>query len=134
MADYVVDINATTTQIVGQLNIVAIKALTGIDFPVSEVQMYTGFIKHVKKRHPGIIEEHGHLIPDVIANPDYVGQNPKEPGSIELVKFIAPYLILAIKLDTSGYIFVSTFFDLKNGQEKVKKRLASGRLVPYKTL
>ena len=88
MADYSININATTTQIVGQLNIMAIKALTGIDFPLAEVHMYPGAIKHVKREHSGIIELYGHLIPDVIASPDYVGQNPKEAGSIELVKSI----------------------------------------------
>jgi hypothetical protein len=126
------DINATTIQIVGELNLEAIKLLIGVEFPVPEVHMYPGAIKHAKKRHPGIIEQYGHLIPDIISNPDYIGQNPKETvPSLELIKLINPHLILAIKLDPSGYLFVGTFFDLKNGPEKVKKRLTSGRLKPY---
>ena len=132
LADYTININATTTQVVGQLNIVAIKDITGIDFPVAEVYMYPGAIKHIKREHPGIIEQYGHLLPDLIANPDYVGQHPKE-GSLELVKFVSLHLLIAIKLDPSGYLYVSTLYDLRNGQEKVKKRLSSGRLKPYRT-
>jgi hypothetical protein len=133
VADYSIDINASNNQIVGQLNIVAIKALTGIDFPVAEVHMYAGAIRHIKKWHPGIIELYGHLIPDMIANPDYVGQNPSEPNSVELVKVVSQHVQLAIKLDPSGYLFVSSFYNLDNGEFKVNKRLLSGRLVPYRT-
>jgi len=131
LGNFTFDINATTTQVVGELNIEAIKRLTGVDFPVAQVQMYPGAIKHVKRRHPGIIEQYGHLIPDMIANPDYVGQNPSEPDSVELIKFVSPHMLLAIQLDPSGYLFVSSFYDLKNGPAKVQKRLTSGRLKPY---
>ncbi|MFB5762300.1 PBECR3 domain-containing polyvalent protein [Paenibacillus medicaginis] len=129
---YTIDIHATETQIVGKLDTVKIKSLLGIDFPVAEVRMYPGAIKHIKRNHPGDIEAYGHLIPDTIANPDYIGQHPKEPNSVELVKAVTPHLLLAIKLDPSGYLYLSTFYQLDNAVEKVKKRLKSGRLVPYK--
>lgn len=131
MPNYTVDINATTTQLVGEIDTAAVKNLTGVEFPDAKVYIYPGAIKHIKKEHPGIIEQYGHLIPDMISSPDYIGQNPTEPNSVELVKTITPHLLLAIKLDPSGYLFVSTFFDLKNGPAKVKKRLASGRLKLY---
>jgi hypothetical protein len=131
LGNYIFDINATTKQVIGELNLEAIKRLLGIEFPTSEVYMYPGAIKHAKRQHPGVIEQYGHLIPDMISNPDYVGHNPTEPDSIELVKYINEHLLLAVKLDPSGYLFVGTFFDLKNGQEKLKRRLASGRLKRY---
>nr|WP_275441500.1 hypothetical protein [Brevibacillus laterosporus] len=47
--------------------------MLGTNLPSTEVWMYSGFIKHVKKKHKGNFEAYHHLIPDIIANPDYVG-------------------------------------------------------------
>jgi len=129
-----IDINGTEIQKVGTLNIEAIKQLTGIEFPVADVYMYPGAIKHVKKHHPGVMEAYGHLIPGMISHPDYVGCNPKVPNSIELVKVISEHLLLSIQLDPSQYIFVSSFYRLDNGIEKIQRRLASGRIVRYRTV
>ncbi|NOJ74025.1 hypothetical protein HMI46_26290 [Paenibacillus alvei] len=126
-----IDINASEIQIVGKINTAAIKRLINVDFQTEDVKMYPGALKHIRRNHPGILEDYGHLIPDIIANPDFVGQNPKELNSVELVKAITPHLLLAIKLDPSGYLFVSSFYDMHNGPVKLQKRLASGRLVPF---
>jgi hypothetical protein len=123
--------NFNQRQNVGELNIEAIKRLTGIELPSAQVWMYPGLVKHVKKRHPGIMEQYGHFISEIISNPDYVGKNPSEPGSIELIKYVSPYLLLAVKLDPSGYVFISSFYELNNGPVKVQKRLANGRLKPF---
>jgi hypothetical protein len=93
--------------------------------------MYPGLKKHVMKRHPGIFEVYHQYIPDIIKSPDYVGQNPTEPDSVELVKKITDTILLAIKLDPTGYLYVSSFYDLKNAQVKIEKRLRTGRLKPY---
>ncbi|PAD72875.1 hypothetical protein [Paenibacillus campinasensis] len=130
---YSLNLHSKEIQTVGKLDIEAIDKLTGIRFPESEVKMYPGAIKHILKKHPGILEKHGHLIPNMISNPDYIGQNPKVPDSIELIKVINPHLLLAIKLDPTGYLFLSSFYELDNGEVKVSKRLGSGRLVPYKS-
>ncbi|WP_145950345.1 hypothetical protein [Paenibacillus sp. Y412MC10] len=131
LGSYHIDINATDIQTVGKLNVAAIKKLIGIEFPIAEVQLYPGAIKHIKRRHPGIIEQHGHLIPGMLAAPDYIGKNPTEPDSIELVKVVTDSLLLAVKLDPSGYLYVSSFYDLNNAAVKLQKRLASGRWVPF---
>lgn len=133
LESYHIDINAKTIQTAGKLHLACIKRLTGIEFPVAEVQIYPGAIKHIKRNHPGIIEQYGHLIPDMIANPDYVGKNPTEPDSIELVKVVTDSLLLAIKLDPSGYLYVSSFYDLHNAAVKLQKRLRSGRWVPFQS-
>lgn len=128
---YSVDINSREIQTVGKLDVEHIKKLTGIDFPVSDVLMYPGVIKHINKGHSGLLEKYGHLIPSMISNPDYVGKNPSVPDSIELIKVVDSHLLLAIKLDPSGYLFLSTFYELDNGAVKVQKRLNSGRIVPF---
>lgn len=132
LESYSIDINATKVQIVGKLNTQAVKKLLGIEFPSAEVQIHPGALKHIKKHgHEDILTDYGYLIPDMISNPDYVGQNPKEPNSVELIKVITQTLLLAIKLDPSGYLYVSSFYDLNNAQVKLQKRLDSGRLVKY---
>ncbi len=131
MKKFTVDPHANQTQLVGRIDQEVIQNLLGITFPVTDVYMYPGFIKHVRKRHPKIFEKYYSLIPEIILNPDYVGHNPKEPNSIELVKMIKGGLLLAIKLSPGGYLYLSSMYAMKNGEYKVKKRIRSGRLVPY---
>lgn len=130
MSKYVIDPASTTRQVVGVLPASVINGLLGTTLPAVDVIMYSGFVKHVKRKHPGIFEQYSYLIPDIIESPDYVGQNPKEPGSVELYKAVGS-LLLAIKLDPSGYLYLSSFYELQNGTHKIQKRLKSGRIVPY---
>lgn len=117
--------------VAGTMPIQKINELLGTSFPDMEVRYYRGFIKHVQKHHPGIWESYGHLLPDILATPDYVGQNPKEPQSIELYKEMTPDLLLAVKIDPSGYYYCSSLYDLKNGKAKIEKRLNAGRIKPF---
>lgn len=110
---YTFDLHATHVQTVGKLDLTVIKDLLNIEFPNDEVLVYPGMIKHANRRHPGDLDNYGHLIPEMIANPDYIGKNPSENNSIELYKVVEDHLILAIKLDPSGYIYLSTFFVLQ---------------------
>ncbi|EEM56360.1 MULTISPECIES: PBECR2 nuclease fold domain-containing protein [Bacillus cereus group] len=100
----------------------------------NDVKMYPGAIKHIQRKHPGIYERYSGNIKDIIENPDYVGNNPKEPNSVELIKVIDEHILIAIKLDPSGYLFLSSMYDMNNGPVKVEKRLKSGRLQPYMDL
>lgn len=131
MPNYTVNPYSSQIQIVGLLDLVSIQTLLGITFPSAEVYMYPGVVKHIKKHHPGIFEQYHHLIPGMIAKPDYVGQNPKEPNSVELYKVVNDHLLMAIKLDPTGYLYLSSFYDLNNGPYKVAQRLSSGRIVPF---
>ena len=132
LSAYSIDIDSTVVQKVGTLDIDAVKQLTGVEFPVADVYMYPGAIKHVKRRHPGVMETYGHLIPGMISNPDYIGCNPKIPDSVELIKVVSEHILLSIQLDPSSYVFVSSFYRLDNGIAKVHRRLASGRIVLYR--
>lgn len=70
------DKNSIDPLLVGELNIKKINVLVGIVFSVSEVYIYPGAIKHIKREHAGIWEQYGHLLPTIIEKPDYVGKNP----------------------------------------------------------
>lgn len=114
------------TQIVGYLRQDIIDILC-ISLPSIEILMYPGAIKHMKKR-PKDFENYFQRIPEIISEPDYIGIHPKEPNSVELVKYFDNNVLVAIKLDPSGYLYLSTMFELS--PSKVPKRLKSGRLIP----
>ena len=128
---YTVDPNATSIQVVGKIDTTKINRLLGLNLPDVEVFMYPGAIKHVKKNHPGIFENFHQFIPDILSNPDYVGNNPKEPNSVELYKRVSMDLLLAVKLDPTGYLYLSSMYDLHNANHKIQKRLKSGRIVAF---
>lgn len=66
-------------------------------------------------------------IPEIIIAPDYIGVNPGEPDSIELVKRYSDNIQIAIKLDAAkGYLYVASLYDIP--EHKIQKRLYSGRL------
>ena len=84
---------------------------------------------HIKKHHPGLVAKMG-LIPQIIAQPDYVGVNPREPNSIELVRDFGQNLKVCVKLDRKeGYLFVASFYDMT--QAKLTRHIQGGRLKRY---
>ena len=102
-----------------------------IDLPILKIVQSKGLKIHIQKRHPNVI---GYLpnIPDIITEPDYIGTNPKEPNSIELVKISQDTIKLAIKLDIDNdYYFVASLYDIT--KSKLDKHIESGRLKKYLT-
>ncbi len=87
-----------------------------------------GLPAHMLKRKHYKCLKYIDYIPDIIANPDYIGINTNESGdSIELVKQYDDHVLLGIKLDMDGrYLYVSTMYDVQ--ESKVSRRLHSGRL------
>lgn len=101
--------------------------ITGQSLPVGAIFQSDGLLKHIQKRHPDCVADMVY-IQDVISSPDYIGSNPKEPDSVELVKVVADNLMVCIKLDRgAGYLYVASFFKISNG--KLANRLQSGRLI-----
>jgi phage-Barnase-EndoU-ColicinE5/D-RelE like nuclease3 len=100
--------------------------LLGIPLPAKEILMYPGAIKHMKKR-PEHFEMYFQRIPDIINNPDYIGVHPSELNSIEFVKVLEGNVLVAVKLDPKGYLYLSSMYELT--PSKVPKRLKSGRLI-----
>jgi hypothetical protein len=129
---YSIKITETEVQTVGYVSDEVVNGLLGLGLPAGEVHLYPGAIKHVKKKHGEEFWNNNYsLIPDILANPDYVGKNPKEPDSIELIKD-GVYLLIAVKWDDDRkYFYLSSFYTLDNGEYKIRKRLSSGRIVPY---
>ena len=103
-------------------------SLLGITLPKYDIYVSDGLEVHVRARH-GACLPYLAKIQEIIEHPDYVGKNPSEPDSIELVKVYGDNIQIGIKLDSSnGYLYVATLFDIKQG--KIDRRLNSGRLKP----
>ncbi|QXE18855.1 PBECR2 nuclease fold domain-containing protein [Clostridium sp. 001] len=117
--------NTNEVQVVGNLEQKYIN-MANSNVPSGEVRMNPGAIKHIKKKHPDDFKKYFQNIPEIIESPDYVGQNPKEKDSIELVKVIDGDVLVAVKLDPSGHLYFSSMYLL--APSKVPKRLKSGRL------
>lgn len=103
--------------------------LTGQAIPCGEIYQFPGLQVHVQNHHPNKTSYLSH-IPDIIANPDYVGHNPKEVDSIELVKKYTDNEMVCIKLDSkNGYLFVASVYEIT--EAKLNNRVNSGRLKKY---
>lgn len=82
-------------------------------------------IEHIKKRHPYEYEKYFSSIEDIIANPDYVGQNPSDK-SIAFVKTYqlgSEYIRVAVKIMTSGRCYAKTLHLLStcNAERYIEK-------------
>lgn len=100
--------------------------ILGINLPIDNIYISNGLDKHIQRRHPNCTQ-YIDKIPLIISEPDYIGKNPKEPNSIELVKVFDNNIQIGIKLDTNkNYLYVATLFDINDS--KIQRRLNSGRL------
>ena len=99
---------------------------TGQNLPCGTIYQSIGLEAHVRKRHPAEVGNLVH-VSSIIASPDYIGKNPNEPDSIELVKVLSGNVMVCVKLDSAnGYFFVASVFEIS--QSKLNNRLNSGRL------
>ena len=104
--------------------------IIGEEFPEKRIVRSEGLMTHIQKRHPNCVK-YFEKISEIISNPDYVGVNPKEKGSFELVKIYDDNILIGIKLDIKNdYFYVATLHEIK--QSKLERRIFSGRLKKVK--
>lgn len=115
-------------QIVGSLK-QEITDLLCINLPPADILIYPGAIKHIKKNHEESFIKYFQYIPEIINSPDYVGVNPSEPNSVEFVKIFSDNILVAVKLDPKGYLYLSSMYELT--PVKVPKRIKNGRLKKF---
>lgn len=108
----------------------AFNQLLGVDLPCGYIYQSGGFKKHVVKNHPRCVK-YLDKVSDIISDPDYIGLNPKEKNSIELVKKYEDNVLLALKLDCKrGYIYTASIYNIT--QSKLDRHVYSGRLIKMK--
>lgn len=106
--------------------------ILGIDIKEKEIYRSKGLPTHIVKRKHYNVLKYIDYIPDIIADPDYIGVNPNENGteSIELIKKYKNNILIGIKVDKENdRLYVSTMHDIQEG--KIERRLYSGRLKKY---
>lgn len=104
--------------------------ILGINMPILDIFRSKGLPSHMLKRHHEKCLKYIDFIPDIIKTPDYIGINPNEPNSIELVKQYKDNVMIGIKLDiNNNYLYISTMHDIQ--ESKIRRRLHSGRLKSF---
>lgn len=93
-----------------------------------------GVYKHIRKKHfkqlgKNVIENLTPTIKSILSSPDFIGHDPeKEHQSIELIKNVGCFILLALEIDTeNNYIYVASVYPITEG--KICSRLHSGRLI-----
>lgn len=85
-------------------------------------------LNHMKTSHPADFAKYGTELINILAFPDYVGQNPSD-GSIEYVKeFLVDgeYVKVAVRLAQSGKFYARSLYILNNN--RVNNYIAKGTL------
>lgn len=113
------------TQEVGELRTEIMEKL-GLEIKERRIVLYPGGIKHMKRRHYRAYKYYFRKIPDIIQDPDYVGLSLSEERCIELVKKYDEYVLVAIKWDDSGRLFVSSMYMMDDN--RVENRVLYGKL------
>lgn len=103
---------------------------TGQQLPCGPIYQSAGLAVHIQKHQPQNGPSLLQQIPAIISAPDYIGKNPNEPNSIELVKNLGQHIMACIKLDSKGgYLYVASAYTISPA--KLNNRLNSGRLKRY---
>lgn len=85
-------------------------------------------IAHMQARHPADFARYAAFLPEIIASPDYIGQNPKDQ-SIEFVKeFVSyeEYVKVAVRVSTNGNLYARSLYVLN--RQRVNNFISNGTL------
>lgn len=98
-----------------------------ISLPIGMIYQSKGLSAHMIKRKHFKCLKYLDKINEILDDPDFVGINPNEDNSIELIKRFNDNVLIGIKLDTDkNYLYISTMHDVQ--ESKIQRRLHSGRL------
>lgn len=84
--------------------------------------------QHIQTHHPGDWAKYGSQIKNILASPDYVGQNPTD-HSLEYVKEFkvdGEFVKVAVRLSMQGRYYVRSLYILNSN--RVKNFIAKGTL------
>lgn len=94
------------------------------DFAAFDIYRSKGLMTHLLKHKHFAAAKYIDYLPDIIANPDYVGY---KDGSLEMVKVYKDNVFISIKYDEkSNKYYVATIFDIKTSKIVAYEKL--GRL------
>lgn len=118
----------TLIKIVGRVS-EQVERVLGITVPADRtIYMGPSNLAHMQTSHPADFAKYGTELINILAYPDYVGQNPSD-GSIEYVKeFLTDgeYVKVAVRLAKSDRFYVRSLYVLNNS--RVHNYIAKGTL------
>lgn len=118
----------TNRKRIGYFSTSVIKTL-GLDIPPgTPIYIADTNVEHMKESHPEDFERYGNDIPDIIANPDYIGKNAKD-SSIEFAKeyFIdGDFVKVAVRVTTHNVYYARSMYVLN--PNRVKNFIEKGTL------
>ncbi len=93
-------------------------------------------IEHMKDKHFGTYSLYFCELENILANPDYIGLNPKD-DSLEYVKElfnaeIGEYVKVAVRVSGQGRYYARTMYTLN--RNKVNNFIKKGKLFDFKNL
>lgn len=96
-----------------------VESLLGLTVP-NDRKIYLGQsnLTHMQTSHPEDFEKYGAELCSILANPDFVGQNPRD-GSIEYVKeFLVDgeYVKVAVRLSAGSRYYARSLYVLNNSR------------------
>ena len=98
-----------------------------ISLPSGNIFLYSGFKKHIRKRHKSDIK-YIKRVSEIIKNPDYVGKHKDIPNSIEFYKRFDKNVLVSVNLDIeNNYLYVSSLYNVK--QSKIDIKMHSGNCI-----
>jgi len=117
--------NSEDKNIVGFLELHIIKLLN-LDLEPGEIKLYSGGIKHIKKRRLDCYNNYKDKIPEIIKTPDYVGSHPKYRNSVDFIKRIDDNILVVIGQNYAKNLCVITMYDITDS--KITSMLKCGRI------
>lgn len=113
---------------VGKLDSKIITLLSLSLAPDTPIYIGQSNIQHIQNRHPADYAKYGSRIPDIIAFPDYVRENPKD-GYIEYVKEFQinnEFVKVAVRVSGNGVLYARSLYILNSN--RVQNFIAKGTL------
>ncbi len=106
-----------------------VEQLLGLTVPADR-NIYFGpsNLAHMQTAHPADFSQYGAELRNILAHPDYVGQNPSD-GSIEYVKLFlrnGDYVKVAVRLSRSDHYYARSLYVLNNS--RVRNYITKGTL------
>jgi len=93
-----------------------------------EIKLFSGGIKHIRKKRPDFFDKYLSEIPSIISRPDYIGSNPKYPNSIEYIKKIEENVLVAVRLDNKKSVLsIATMYPIT--ESKIKRMVIKNRII-----
>ena len=105
-------------QEVGKLSPRVVALLGSSLQPNQPIYLGPSNIAHMQNRHPADYAKYGQYLPQILATPEYVGENPKD-GSIEYVKDFqinGEYVKVAVRLSGSGTLYARSLYVLNSNR------------------